>query len=156
MDEKTQNDVKRFRSFTTDIETPDDIPPIPNKLPADFYEFACEYYELQLNKCIGSSKSDWDANLQMRFSRWNHINDLIKNESKKHTKFNKNADQTLNAAKKLDEDRKRVAASLCKKDLSLSACVNHLKSMESNRPKRRPNQQVPKPRKINKLNESFM
>lgn len=72
----------------------------------------------------------------MRFSRWNHINDLIKKESKKHTKCNKNADQTLNATKKLDEDRKRVAASTCKKDLSSSACVKHLKSMDKNRPKR--------------------
>ena len=80
----------------------------------------------------------------------------IKKESKKHTKCNKNTDQTLNAAKKIDEDRKRVAVSSCKKDLSLSACVNHLKSMDKNRTKRQSNQQVPKPRKINKLNESFM
>ena len=92
----------------------------------------------------------------MRFSRWNHVNDLIKKESKKHTKCNKNADQTLNAAKKLDEDRKRVAVSLCEKDLSSSACVKHLKSMDKNRPKRQSNQQVPKPRRTNKLNESFM
>ena len=115
MDEKTQNDVKRCRPFTTDIETPDDIPPMPNKLPAHFYEFTCKHHELQLNKHIGSSKSDWDTDLQMRFSRWNHVNDLIKTESKKHTKCNKNEDQASSATNKLDEDRKRVVVSLGKK-----------------------------------------
>ena len=58
MDEKTQNDEKIFRSFTTDIEAPDGLPPTPNKLPANFYEFMCKHHELQLNKYIGSSKSD--------------------------------------------------------------------------------------------------
>ena len=71
MNAKAKNDVKRCRSFATDIETPDDIPPTPSKLPADFYEFMCECHGLQLNKHIGSSKSDWDANLWMRFSRLN-------------------------------------------------------------------------------------
>ena len=58
MNKKTQSDVQRFRSFTADIETPDETPPMSNKLPSDFYEFVCKCHELQLNKYIGSSKSD--------------------------------------------------------------------------------------------------
>ena len=131
------------------------MPPMPNKLPSDFYEFACEHHELQLHKCIGSSKSDWDANLTMRFSRWNQTCDLVKKEAKKFTKSNTNADQMLNAAKKLDEDRLRLSMSLCKSNMSLSACVTHVKSLDKNREKRKPNQRGPKPRKISSINRAF-
>ena len=155
MDKKAQSDVQRFRSFTKDIETPDEMPPIPNKLPTDFYEFICKYHELQLNKYIGSSKSDWDANLRMRFSRWNQAYELVKTEAKKFTKSNKNTDQISHAAKKLDEDRLRLSITLCKNNMSISSCMAHFKSLDKNRPKRKANQHVPKPRKIVRLNESF-
>ena len=50
MSDKTKNDVKRLRSFAADIETPDDMPHVTNKLPPDFYEFTCKCHELQLHK----------------------------------------------------------------------------------------------------------
>ena len=34
---KMIKDVGRFRSLTTDTVTPSDIPPIPDKLPGDFF-----------------------------------------------------------------------------------------------------------------------
>ena len=125
---------------------------MPIKLPGDFYEFICKNHELQLNKHIGSSKSDWDANLRVPFSRWNQKNELIKKESKKFTACDKNMDQTLNAAKNVTNADSVHLCLYVKKSL----IINNLKSIDKNKPQRQSNQQVPKPKKTIKLNESFM
>ena len=36
---KLQKDAKRFRYLTSEIENPNDLPPVPDKLPVDFFEF---------------------------------------------------------------------------------------------------------------------
>ena len=62
-------DVERFRSLTTDIVTPNDILPMHDESPGEFLEFINKCHELQLSKCVGSTKTSWDKNLRMRFSR---------------------------------------------------------------------------------------
>ena len=43
---KMIKDVERFRSSTTVIVTPNDIPPMPDKLPDDFFKFIIKHHEL--------------------------------------------------------------------------------------------------------------
>ena len=46
------------------------------------------------------------------FSRWHQMHELALKEAKKVTKSDKNTDQILSAAKKIDADRLRLSKSL--------------------------------------------
>ena len=105
--------------------TPNEIPPMPNKSPADLLEFISKHHKLQLSKHVSCTKTSWDSNLLMRFIIWKQISDLITNEAKNFTICHKNTDQIISAAKKLDEDRIRLTASLSKPKVSLLAYVTH-------------------------------
>ena len=150
---KMIKDVVRFRSLTSEIVTPNDIPPIPDKLPADFFELIRKCHELQLSKHVGSTKTSWDPNLRMIFSRWKQVSDLITNEAKNLTRFHKSTDQIISEAKKFDEDRLRLAISLSKPKVSLSAYVTRVKLTSTTYQKIKSNQNVPKPRKFAKLKD---
>ena len=118
-----------------------------------FFEFISKHHEFQLSKHVGSTKTSWEPNLRMRFSIWKQTHDLITNEAKNFTRCHKNSDQIILEAKKLDEDRLRLAASLSKPNVSLSVYMTHVKSTSTTRQKRKSNQHVPKPRKFAKLKD---
>ena len=63
------DDVQRFRSLMDDTEMTYGMLPKPDKLPTDFFEFISNHHELKLGKYVGCSKSSWDTNLWIRFSR---------------------------------------------------------------------------------------
>ena len=76
---KIIKDVEIFRSLTTDIVAPNEILSMPERLLGDFLEFTSKHHELHLSKCTGSTKTIWDTNLRMTFSRWKETSDLITN-----------------------------------------------------------------------------
>ena len=61
--------VVRFSSLMNDTVTSNGIPPMSDELLGNFLEFTSKHHELQLIKNVGFTKTSWDSNLRMIFSR---------------------------------------------------------------------------------------
>ena len=66
----------------TNVVTPNDVPPMTDKCTGDFLEFISEHHGFQLSECVVSTKTIWNTNLRMRFSRWKQTSYIITNEAK--------------------------------------------------------------------------